>query len=442
MATSHTGRVGSPPAGEPFRGSHIRCWATVGCVALLVGWSGLARAETVTASATTIVSGQRDPRDGTVRTVVPFLELVSLRASGIKNPMFDDTQIVVSGWGEVVAGSPRDGRSTLGDVDVAYLQGSTWRRRVTLRLGRQFGFPGTAANVQLDGLAPTLRVNAGLGLSGFVGVPVTPRFGYSRGEFATGARAFWSRSYESEVGVSILEILGADRHVFRRDAGVDGRLRLLGSLALSGLARWSLPEERLAEANGALNWRPCRYLDVTGDYRRTAPDLFLPRYSLFAVFAQETRDEFGGFVSLRPWLRHLDVQGDLHEVHDASGWGWNAGGKATVRFRSGGGTRLGVESRRLRIPGGGYLMGRAFGWQTITTKIRVVADFDAYDLDRPLNGQDRSFFASGSLVYDLAPAWRTVLSGMANMTPYASHQIEGLLKVIYDGGRVVKEVTP
>jgi hypothetical protein len=31
---------------------------------------------------------------------------------------------------------------------------------------------------------------------------------------------------------------------------------------------------------------------------------------------------------------------------------------------------------------------------------------------------------------------------MTNMTPYASHQIEGLLKVVYDGGRVVKEVTP
>ena len=410
-------------------------------LAALVAGTGLARAETVTASATTIISGQRDPRDGTVRTVVPFLELVSLRASEIKNPMFDDTQIVVSGWGEVVAGDPRDGKSALGDVDVAYLQGSTWHRRATLRVGRQFVFPGTAANVQFDGLAPTLRVGAGFGLSGFVGVPVTPRFGYSRGQFTTGARAFWSRSYESEVGVSILEILGAGRHMSRRDAGVDARYRLLDSLALSGLARWSLPEARLAEADGAINWRPCRYVDVTGDYRRTAPDLFLPRYSIFAVFAQETRDEFGGFLALRPWPRRLDLQGDFHEVHDASGWGWNTGGKATLHLGSGGRTRLGVESRRLRIPGGGYLMGRVFGWQTITTKIRVVADFDAYDLDQRLNGQDRSFFGSGSLVYDVAPAWRAVLTGMDNVTPYTTHQIEGLLKIVYDGGHVVREVT-
>jgi hypothetical protein len=422
--------------------SHVTSRAVVLCLTALAGGTGLARAETVTASATTIVSGQRDPRDGTVRTVVPFLELVSLRASDIKSSLFDDTQIVVSGWGEVVAGSPRDGKSTLGDVDVAYVQGATWDRRVTLRLGRQFVFPGTAANVQLDGLAPTLRVRGGFGLSGFVGVPVTPRFGYSRGQFATGGRAFWSHSYESEVGVSILEILGTGQHVFRRDAGVDARYRLLESLALSGLVRWSIPEARLAEADGAINWRPCRYVDVTGDYRRTAPDLFLPRYSLFSVFAQETRDEFGGFVSLRPWPRRLDLQGDFHEVHDANGWGWNTGGKATLRFGSSGGTRVGVESRRLKIPGDGYLMGRAFGWQTITTKIRVVADFDAYDLDQPLNAQKRSFFGSGSLVYDVAPAWRAVLTGMANMTPYATHQIEGLLKVVYEGGRVVKEVTP
>jgi hypothetical protein len=412
------------------------------CLAALVGTTGWARAETVTASSTTIVSGQRDPRDGTVHTVVPFLELVSLRASEIHNSLFDDTQIVVSGWGEAVAGDPRDGKSVLGDVDVAYLQGSTWNRRVTLRAGRQFVFPGTAGNVHLDGLAPTLWLAGGGGLSGFVGVPVTPRFGYSRGEFTSGARAFWSRSYESEVGVSVLEILGAGRHVFRRDAGVDARYRILDSLALSGLVRWSLAEARMAEADATANWSPCRYLDVTGDYRRTAPDLFLPRYSIFSVFAQETRDEFGGFVSVRPWPRRLDLQGDFHEVHNASGWGWNGGGKATVRLGSGGGTRLGVEGRRLLIAGGGYFMGRAFGWQTITSKIRVVADFDAYHLDEPLNGQKSSFFGSGSLVYDVAPAWRAVLTGMDNVTPYATHQIEGLLKIVYDGGHVVREVTP
>jgi hypothetical protein len=45
-------------------------------------------------------------------------------------------------------------------------------------------------------------------------------------------------------------------------------------------------------------------------------------------------------------------------------------------------------------------------------------------------------------VYDVAPAWRAVLTGMDNVTPYATHQIEGLLKIIYDGGRAVREVTP
>ena len=118
--------------------SQIVARAAVAYLAMLVGATGLARAETVTGSATTIISGQRDPRDGTVHTVVPFLELVSLRASEIKNPLLDDTEIVVSGWGEAVAGDPRDGKSALGDVDVAYLQGSTWQQRVTLRAGRRF----------------------------------------------------------------------------------------------------------------------------------------------------------------------------------------------------------------------------------------------------------------------------------------------------------------
>jgi hypothetical protein len=416
-----------------------RTWVGAACLAALAAAPAAARAETVTASSTTIVSGQRDPRDGTVHTVVPFLELVSLRAADLKNPLLNETQIVVSGWGEVVAGDPRDGKSALGDVDVAYVEGSQWHRHLSVRLGRQFVVPGTAANLQLDGISPTLRIAKGFGLSGFVGVPVTPRFGYSRGEFAAGGRAFWSRSYESEVGVSILEILGEGQHVFRRDAGIDARYRIIDSLALSGLVRWSIPEQRIAEANTAITWQPFRYLDATAEFRRTAPDLFLPRYSIFSVFAQETRDEFGGYLSIRPWGRRLDIQGDFHDVHDASGWGWNGGGKGTIRF--GEATRLGVESRRLRIPGGGYFMGRVFGWHVVTTKIRAVANFDAYSLDRSVNGQDRSFFASASLVYDVAPAWRAVLTGMNNVTPYATHQIEGLIKVVYDGGRVIKETT-
>jgi hypothetical protein len=44
-------------------------------------------------------------------------------------------------------------------------------------------------------------------------------------------------------------------------------------------------------------------------------------------------------------------------------------------------------------------------------------------------------------VYDVAPSWRAVLTGMANSTPFATHQIEGLLKIVYDG-RVIKETTP
>jgi hypothetical protein len=86
-------------------------------------------------------------------------------------------------------------------------------------------------------------------------------------------------------------------------------------------------------------------------------------------------------------------------------------------------------------------MGRVFGWHVVTTKIRAVANLDAYSLDRSVNGQDRSFFASASLVYDVAPAWRAVLTGMNNVTPYATHQIEGLIKIVYDGGRVIKETT-
>ena len=59
--------------------------------------SGVASAETVSASATSIVSGRLDPRDGTAHTVAPFLELITLEAHDLRNPVLSDLNLVVSG---------------------------------------------------------------------------------------------------------------------------------------------------------------------------------------------------------------------------------------------------------------------------------------------------------------------------------------------------------
>jgi len=137
---------------------------------------------------------------------------------------------------------------------------------------------------------------------------------------------------------------------------------------------------------------------VTGDYRRHGSDLFLPRYSLFTSSPRRRATRSVGFVLLRPWLRGWMCKAIFHEVPRRQWMGLEHGRQGHPAFGQGRRHACRVSRAGGQIPGGGYLMGRAFGWQTITTKIRVVADFDVYGLDQPINGYDRSFFGSGSLV--------------------------------------------
>lgn len=425
-------------------------------VVAVLGISGLlavppaARAESVTASSTTIVQGRQDPRDGTVHTVVPFLEMVSVRAADVANPVVDNMAIVVSAWGEAVAYEPRDGKHLLGDVDAAYLEGHALNQHLNLRLGRQFVFAGTGAAAQIDGLNVQSRIAGGFGVSAFVGAPVKPRFDVARGDLVFGGRASWRHGLEREIGVSLFQMRD-DGRIGRFFAGADTRYRVLPSLVLAGLANWSIPDQRWAEFDAAITWQPHHVFDVTADFRRTAPDLFLPRYSIFTVFAQQERDEFGGSFDLRP-CRYVDLVSDVHltRVKDEGGIGSNAGTKITFRLNNRGWTRFGAEGRRLDGPSGGYLMGRVFARQQLTTTLTAVIDGQAYELKKMINGENvgvngykESYLASANVVYDYSPAWRVVLTGIYNTNPYVKQGYEGLLKVVYNGGRtLVQEDRP
>src|SRR4051794_32795627 len=91
-------------------------------LAALVG-AGEARGEIVDASSTTLLSGRQDPRDGVVHTAVPIFELVSVRAGDFHVPGVDDMTLVLSGWGAVALADPIDGKTGLGDLDVAFAEG-------------------------------------------------------------------------------------------------------------------------------------------------------------------------------------------------------------------------------------------------------------------------------------------------------------------------------
>src|SRR3954471_22329155 len=92
----------------------------------------VAQAEVVDATATTLISGRQDVRDGVVHTALPVYELVSVRATEIRLPGFDDTALVLSGWGALAMANTLEDKRGIGDLDLAFAEGKLLHRRVAV----------------------------------------------------------------------------------------------------------------------------------------------------------------------------------------------------------------------------------------------------------------------------------------------------------------------
>ncbi|HWE28780.1 MAG TPA: hypothetical protein VHB97_12305, partial [Polyangia bacterium] len=223
----------------------------------------------------------------------------------------------------------------------------------------------------------------------------------------------------------------------RQDLGVDARYHptapALRSLTLTGYALVSLIELRLVEGDVAATWQaPRTPLQLGLDYRRTSPDLFLPRSSILSVFSQETHDEAGGNLYWRPVSR-VRVEGDWHAVVDGDGFGQRGGARITGSLGPAFETTLTAEARVLRlVTDDGYVQARVYAVQRLATKLVATLDLDAYWLERAINGQTLSFTSAATLGWDFSPGWRAVVTGIADTTPQVERRVECMAKLVYN----------
>src|SRR6185369_5359883 len=206
----------------------------------------------------------------------------------------------------------------------------------------------------------------------------------------------------------------------------------------SGVALMSTVEKRLAEADVQVRWQPLLWMEVTADWWRTAPDLFLPRDSILTVFATQTRDEAGGSIYLRP-LNRLRLEGDYHFVNDDLGQGHRGGARLTMSLGRAWETLLGAEGRVLSLPVNGYWQARLFAMHH-AGPIALTLDLDCYKLERPINGETLSFTGAATLGWTFAPHWRFVVAGIADTTPYVSQRFEVIAKLTWDQSFRLRQV--
>ena len=380
-------------------------------------------------SATTLFDSRPYVRNGGYQES-PIYESFALSARGEGSDWLQDVRIVARGWGRVTLGEPFDEHRVAGDLDSFFFEGRLLKRHLLLRVGRQLAVGGAVRATQLDGIAADGVLKYGFGAQGWAGVPVQPRFSQAGGDFLTGARIFFRRSFDSEVGASFVYALRRG-YIARRDVALDGSWTPVRPLSVNALAQWSLEEERLAEARVQLIWQATGKLQLVADVQRTAPDLFIDRSSIFSVFSEERRDEAGGEIVYR-LLQPLSLEGDWHWIKVEGGHGHRGGVRATYRTPHGG--SYGAELRLLTEPDNGYKLARLFGIRRLPRNITLTLDLDAYWLEREINAEKRSFVATLTAGWAFLPNWEAMLAGSFGTTPYFERRAEAIARITYRFG--------
>ena len=377
-------------------------------------------------SATTLFDSRPYVRNGGYQES-PIYESFALSARGEGSAWLQDIRVVARGWGRLTLGPPFDEHRTAGDLDSFFVEGRVLQRHLLLRVGRQLAVGGAVRATQLDGIAADGVIKYGFGAQAWAGVPVQPRFSQAGGDFLTGARVFWRHSFDSEAGASFVYALRRG-YIARRDVALDGSWTPVRPVTVNGLFQWSLEEARLAEARLQAVWQASRKLQVVGDLQRTAPDLFIDRSSIFAVFSEERRDEAGGEIVYR-LLQPLSLEADWHWLKVEGGHGHRGGVRGTWRTPYGG--SYGAELRLLTEPDNGYKMARVFGIRRLPRDITVTLDLDAYWLEREVNAEKRSFVATLTAGWAFLPGWEAMLAGSLGTTPYFERRAEAIARVTY-----------
>ena len=394
----------------------------------------VARAQITDATSTTILRLKPEWRAGDTQTGFWATEYVGVSVRGLEMPGVQDIKIYLSAWGQ--AGTI-PGLS--GDIDLLYVQGSLFSQHLTLTLGRQLIVGGAARVLQLDGLNAAVAITRTIGFTAYTGVPTESRFHYPEGNFAFGGRVFWRPSYQSEVGLSFLEIL-SNGVIARQDLGLDGRWQILRNLAASASGILSLQEMRFADADLTVTWTPIPKVEVFAKIQQQEPDLFLPFTSIFTVFSDSQRDTLGGGAFWQAMPR-LSFYGEYQHLWVDGGNGDQLELRATYKINKK--STVGFNTRLIFIPNDGSTEVRAWVTQAISPKVKLSADLDWAQLQNPINLEHTSIIGTVSATWLIGSGWSGMLSGSFGVTPFFQTQYTMTARIGYDfAALLAKKATP
>jgi hypothetical protein len=310
--------------------------------------------------------------------------------------------------------------------------------------------------IQLDGGEVIALLPAGFRVQAYAGSPVTQRFAARNtitswnpvgGDLAYGGRLGFAWGLPGHPGRGVE--LGASANFVedggdpvREEVGLDLRFQPLRDLTFTGLAAYSVPDQRASELLLRASYSLTRALRLEADARYYAPDLFLARNSILSVFTAEDRQDYGAALTYA--LAHgLSVGAGYHlvvqpgESETASKF---LGSEANARVEwERGRTTAGAEVDYLDAFENGYVAFRLFGRQEFG-KLFGAADVLAHMFRESVNGED--FAVTGTLTagVELAKGFSVVLAGTAGVTPFLEQTYSAMAKLAYNSTYRMREV--
>ena len=396
--------------------------------------------------------------------VFPFYETIELRADEIGHK---GLSIHFQGWAGLDLADVYFDQRFVADPTYLYLQFRD--HGADIKLGRQAIYSGTTQGLTIDGIYASYESQIHLGMEALGGLVVSPyqgpewyreqpaNLGYDDfgagfsdwerdGDYAVGGRFFYRMSGKVSAGASILHVTELDE-VDRQLFGVDLDMTPIKWFGATGNATMDLLSTRLREANLALDFYPIDILTLSAEYRHADPTLYLSHMSIFSVFSMEEYDSVGGMVRLKPldWLGihagyHQNFYSYIEDVSDeievlyedeielghevnagvSANFGIQQAGLVLLDYRRLGGDEQGIDQLRLgtMIP---------LGMPELRVFANVYLDF----YDQEVNEEDIGFLGDLGLFYgnDTIEAGGSMAAGAS---PYARHEVRGMLKFSYN----------
>jgi hypothetical protein len=404
--------------------------ARLGLVAMILLGAVGAEAANVRGTLNTILGAREAVRGGNEIGNVPLVELIALEVNDLSIPGTDSSRVVLQGWGRLQL-SDDTLQDNTGDLGLLFLDVQAGRLR--LRAGRQYTALGVGRMTMMDGLHADVQIWRGLHAQAYAGFTVHPELRSNSENRQAGGRVAWSLHELGAPGVvGVAFRRRCHRGILRsQQLGADAAFQI-GPTHWSGIAVMDLDRVDFAEGRLAASVRPIDELLVTLDAERVRPDLLVAQNSIFSVFADAAHDSLGADAAydLSPYwsmvlaLKLLRLDGDH--------LGYRGSLRAVTYREAARRSFIGAEIRRAHESDyQGYTSGRAFTRLQITEELGVSADAFLYGYDKRINGEHLAVLGQASVIYDIRPNMRLAASFAGGSTPWAEHQVEGMLRFAY-----------